>query len=317
MPHAALCPDNIVVPLLAAGGMRLEPPPRAENPQSEDATVPALVQHFEAVAIPRQQGSAATAAPPADRVSHTSQMSSDTALAARAERLSAIIRGPSLADTSAAVHRRWTQSRENAPSVSRAATRDSVYGPTAGTAAPYRNRTGAHADSAEQATQEPVPAGSGERAAVPDTPAVLTMRDAKPWASRAPPDIGECLMVPSASGWGQPDSARKATVPGSLDAARTAEAQAAVRTFDRLVAQLDPAGASGEQDTARARAERTVRFCSGLADDGDGSSGGHVLLPHAAMDAVSAGPPGVRPAVEVSTEPLQAMLGGRPEAQVR
>ena len=268
--------------------------------------MPALVQHFEGVTVPRQRSSSAAAAAPADSAPHSSTPASETSLAARASRVIAAVSDPAAAGVSTELHRRWTQSREDAPSISRAATRDSVYGPAASTAAPYRRRTEERASRSERATPEPAPAGSEERASVPDTSAMVTVRDAVGPALRMPPDTATGLTRRSETGSGQPDMAREISAPGRIsDTARSGDARAGA------------AGAPGDPGPAQARSLRAVRFSSGSAEPADRGADPDRHALGDGLDPVSAETPGDRTAAETGEQPVQAASGDWSDAQVR
>jgi len=294
------------------GGVHLDPPPHAEPLPSEDATVPALVQHFEGVAVPRKQSSSAAAAAlaglaAADSAPHSSNAASDTSLAARESRVIAAVNDPAAAEIGAEIHRRWTQSREDAPSISRAAVRDSVHGPAASTAAPYRRRTEERASQSEQATPEPAADGSSEGSSVTIASAAVVTRDAG-----ATPAFQSLPTVPFETGLRQLDSGNGMSTAMPPWAGRGLTEPS---PSDRPVAQAASASDSGERGLMRTRSQRMVRFSSGSADNAD--SRNDMRAPDAGQDAVSGGASGVRPAAEVSRQPLQGRPGDRSEAQVR
>ena len=278
--------------------------------------MPALVQHFEGVAVPRPRGSSAAAAAPADSAPQSLHRASDTNLVAGAERVIAAVIHPAAAEIGAGVHRRWTQSREDAPSVARAATRDSVYGPAASTAAPIRRRTEERASRSEHGTRNPVSAGSDEQSSVTAESARVTMLDASAPGFPSQPSTATGLLVPPEAGSGQLETGRKPSAPGSPIMAGSGGAQVDASTSGGPAPQAASAGGSDEGGVTRTRSERTVRFSSGLLDDVDASMRNGRHAPSAGEDAAGDRAPGDRCATERGEQPLQAEPSDQPDAQV-
>ncbi len=270
--------------------------------------MPALVQHFEGVRAPRLQGSAAAVAAPADGTLRSSTTASATSLAVHARRVMAAVSGPVAAETSAEVHRQWTQSREDAPSISRAAVRDSVYGPAASTAAPYWRRTEEAAGRSEQATPETVVGDSSVRSSVISPSEAMATADVG-----ASPALQPLPTVPLQMGSVQlnPSSGTGVPVP-----AWSGDSQTEVSRSDRPgTPAASAAGDSSEQGVTRTRSQRMVRFSSGLADDADG--GNDMRAPNAGLEHVSDRALQNHDAAEFSEQPLQPTQGDRSAPQVR
>ena len=227
---------------MAADDSSISPALHGVSPLPDDARVPALVQHFEGTASLRQQGSSGPDAAPADPTSQSlSAAATATDLAiARAGRMATAVNQSILSPSSSEMPRRWTAAREDMPSVARAATRDSVFGPEAVIVAAYRRKT-EEASCADQEQLEPASASSDQRASPSSASAIMTRAGS----------VRETLAA-----------ANVATTTASSGDMQTEASRA-----DSGAGEAASADALAQKGLTRQRSERTVRFSSGLADE--------------------------------------------------